>query len=108
MEFVLYDLPNYVYNRYRKITKNNENISYELAQKKLSRNIALAKCLINGEYEQLHLYGSLLIKTKKDLNGKRIVGLWNRGKEDYRNEWELHIKKFKKLNKRLGIPMEVS
>lgn len=108
MEIKIYELPNYVYNRYRKITKGNKNVSYDLAKKKISRNVYLAKCLINGEYEQLHLYGSLLIKTKTDEQGDRVVGLWNKGLDDYKGEWFKHTKKFTKLNRILNIPMEVS
>lgn len=103
MEIMIYKLPNYVYNCYKKKVKNAKELDYETVQKILSRNIHLGKWLLDGEIQSLILFDDMLIKIKKDTN--TIVGLWTDREPD--DTWELHRKKFNKINKYLGIPMEV-
>jgi len=101
-----YTLQNHVYHYYKKYVKGNENTSHELAERKLNRNIRLAKPILRGKIQSIYSYGCLMIKTKSDEKGDRIIAVYNNKYPD--KNWELHNKKFKKLNKKFDIPMEVS
>lgn len=101
----IWDLPTYVFNYYRKNVKGNKDVSYELAKKKLSRNIALSTPIYIGHTHNLYSYGNLMIKTKSDSKGDRIIGLWNH--KHPHDKWSKHTKKYDKYNKYLGIPEEV-
>lgn len=98
----VFDLPNYVFSYYKSKVKGNKDISYELAKLKLSRNVALSIPIYQGFIHSLWAYGSLMIKTKSDSKGNRIVAIWNNKRPHDR--WEFHEKNYRKLNKRLGIP----
>ena len=102
-----YSLPVYAYNWYRANIRNGEGVSHELAEKMINRDIKLSLCLLDGHTHSLYLFDDMMIKCKKDNKGARIVSLYKDREPDKKMEWELHRKKYSKLNKRLGIPMEV-
>lgn len=97
----IFDLPIYVFNKYRKAVKSNKNTDYEMAKLKLSRNIALSIPIYQGFIHSLWSYGNLMIKTKSDSKGDRIIAIWNNKRPHDR--WEFHKKNYDKLNRRLGI-----
>lgn len=97
MEGIWYELPDYAFNYYKKHVKGNENITKTEAEKKINRNILLGKTLFNGKRNKLVLYGSLMIKTKHN----KVIYLKNNIRPD--DSWEIHKKKFNKLNRQFGI-----
>lgn len=89
----IYQLGKGVYQYYKSNVKGNEDTPYELAQRKLTRNIALA-AKVNEEY---YMYGNLHIV----LNGNTIVKIMN-----YRepiNWFYKNKKQYYRLNKILMI-----
>lgn len=102
---IWYTLPNHCYSYYIKNVRDNENTPRDIAESKMNRNIRLAKPIYQGETHSLFTYGCMMIKTKSDEKGDRIVSIWNRRRKD--KNWEKHMKKYNKLNKRFGIPQEV-
>ena len=69
----LYMLGKGVAKYYRKNVKENSSASDNLIQKKLTRNIKLAKKYQLANNENLYLYGNLLIFVK----GNKITKLYN-------------------------------
>ena len=90
-----YHLSEDAYKEYISVTKNNANTSYELAEMKLNRNIALGRLVNSGEMVEKYFYGKLLITTCFG----EIVGVYNTRK-CYCN---IKSKDKYKLNKLIGI-----
>lgn len=101
----LYELPNYAYQKYKRVVKGNEDITLEMARRKLTRNILLGKRVYKDSHHrhmELILYGKLKIRINQTYDGRQVItGIWNNCRPD--EEWTLHTKKYAKLNKRLGI-----
>ena len=60
---IKYKLSYEAYQEYITITKNNENTSFELAEKKLNRNIMCGKFIHEYNMVEKYHYGTLVIKT---------------------------------------------
>ena len=100
----LYELPNYAFNKYRKITKGNINISHELARKKLTRNILLGRTIHKDSQcnQSIIMYGYLKIRINHTIDGRDVItGIWNSDVSD--PYWILHMKNYKKVSKKLGL-----
>ena len=101
---MLYELPNYAYQKYRKSSKGNSRISHEVAQRKLTRNIMLGK-VIHKDYEynqKLILYGHLKIRVNTTIDGREVItGIWNNCRPD--PFWIKHEKNYQKISKKLGL-----
>lgn len=86
-----------VYQYYRDNVKGNQNTPYEIAQRKLTRNVMLALTNKIDEDKYLFLYGNLHIFVE----GNTIVKL-----ENYKggvNWFWKDLKNYYKLNHKLGI-----
>jgi phosphopentomutase len=101
----LLKLTDKAYDQYKRFVRHNEDITRELAEKKLTRNVMLAKEIEpRGEFEKqignrAWQYGNLLIITRRD----KVVHIWNtKGINGYKN-WELDKVKYYELSKELGI-----
>jgi hypothetical protein len=87
---------------YRDHVKGNKDTPYEIIQRKLTRNVALAFHMPQDEIHKklnlhLYLYGNLKILVR----GKKIIGIKNLR---YKNDWfYLDQQKYDELNKLLGI-----
>jgi hypothetical protein len=93
-----YQLKKSAYFYYIVFVKGNKKISYEDAQKKLNRNIALAIKVHIEDNRYVYLYGNLHIYTKGNVitkirNYKGVLCDWF-----YKDH-----KRFDQLNKELGI-----
>lgn len=100
----LLDLQPNAYRYYKRNVKGNENISFEDARKKLTRNVELAELLQPTEDQmmqgvEMYAYGNLLIKV--ELN--KIVWLKNLYGKNKRGVWQHSLEKYNELNKKLGI-----
>lgn len=98
------ELTENAYRYYRSCVEGNRFVSFELARKKLTRNILLARKVPNltvDASKQLYIYGHLQILVQSD----KIV--WVKD-EPKRCRFSKDMKKFAKLNKMLDIPSEVN
>lgn len=80
----LLELPNYAYQKFKKCTKNNDTITHDIAQRKLTRNVLLGQRIINdSKYNQeLYMYGRLKIRVNSTIDGRRVItGIWNNCKQ---------------------------
>jgi len=85
-----------VYETYTKKVKGNYLLTYEMVQKKLTRNYHLAKKIKLGSQE-LCLYGCLTFLVSED------CVLWIKNYPGTDTSWfEKDIKKYNKLNEKLG------
>ena len=92
MEYTLsYD----AYIEYISVTKNNENTSFELAERKLNRNITLGRLVNEGEMVEKYFYGRLLILVCFN----EIIGVHN----TYKSYCNIDGKDRYKLNKLMSI-----
>lgn len=98
---VIYELPKNIFKEYRRITAYNKGITYEIAQKKLTRNAILGKTLYKDREREIILYGSLKIRVNHRDGRKILTGLWNFC-EPY-DDWEMNYSLRNKLNKELGL-----
>lgn len=65
-DYLNFDLHEYAYNKYKKVTKKNKAVGMELAKKKLFRNVQLSKPkLLEDDVIDYH-YGCLSIKVKNN------------------------------------------
>lgn len=98
----LFNLKKSAYEYYRLNTRDNENTSFELAQKKLTRNIHLAakkESVSNTlKLQQEYIYGNMKIIVRFGA----IVEIDNNPKHAI-DGWYLNRKKYIKLSKELGI-----
>ena len=97
----LYKLTESAYNHYRLGTKDNADISFEEARRKITRNIKMSivksKWKSYGHELTSHYYGSLQIITRGDL----VIRI----KRGYKPnpEYVFHKRKYEKLTKRLDL-----
>ena len=99
----IYELPNYAYNKYRKLT-GDRDVTLRIAQLQLARMIHLGKPVHKDfHYNQtMYLYDNLRIRVNTTIDGREIItGLWLLGEPIY--GWELNFKKYKKVSKELGL-----
>lgn len=102
MEIILYELPNYAYNKYKKHFDFRYNLTHSIAQKEISRNIALGKLIYTVDNQEIYMFSDMKIRVNTFADGGRIVtGLWFNCRPDY--NWRLNHKKLSKLNKKLGL-----
>jgi hypothetical protein len=99
-EVQLLELSKGAYKYYKNNVKGNENITYDMARRKLTRNVLLAKKVepeLNGK--KLYIYGCLHILV---VNNK-IVWIKNHpGKSTSRFKKNMEL--YNRLNQELGIP----
>ncbi|ALS22139.1 spore protease YyaC [Paenibacillus naphthalenovorans] len=94
----IYMLGKGVYKDYREIVKGNKNITVELAQRKLTRNVHLSHRVKISKDIELCFYGKLHIYIKND---KKIIKIFNAG---YTYPWFKRDKeKYNQLNEVLGL-----
>jgi hypothetical protein len=93
----LYKLPYAVYSQYCKVVKGNTTLSWEMAQKKLTRNIHLAFKTEIGKNRILYIYGRLHIHTI----GNKII--WVQNIKSTKDWFYKDMKKYDELNEILGI-----
>lgn len=93
----IYKVSQNAYEYYIHNVKDNENASYDLVCRKLTRNIMLGKKMPDKENKRLYFYGNLAILIR---NGE-IVWL-NNYKDKYHN-FTVDKAKYDKLNRKLGI-----
>lgn len=90
---------------YKRKVRGNKDITYDLACKKLTRNIILAKKVPARNEEEiakrneLFLYGNLFILKR----GNMVIHLWNHKNTNAYEDWELDQAKYDELSKELGI-----
>ena len=60
---IKYKLSYEAYQEYISITRDNKNTSFELAEKKLNRNIMCGKFIHEYNMVEKYFYGNLVIKT---------------------------------------------
>lgn len=100
-----YGLTNRAYHKYRTRVKNNNEITYLEAKKKLNRNIKLAFVAPKEDEEsqnkQLYLYGNLSILVVDD----KIVHV---GNHSIPTDWFYKDEaKYERLNQELGIKADI-
>jgi hypothetical protein len=98
----LLELTPRVFHEYRNATANNQNITYEMARKKLTRNILLAHEEYNPYNENddngiMYKYGYMQMIVKN-----RTV-IWMKPSGKYPRGWMKDVDKYDELNKMLGI-----
>lgn len=90
-----------VFDTYRNRIRGNENITYELACKKMTRNLLLGEEEFDpynhNEDVQMYSYGFMQFKVK----GNRVI--WLKPKARYPVGWEKDWGKHKELTIKLGI-----
>jgi hypothetical protein len=98
----LFNLKNSAYEQYRQTVKGNETITYEQAQKKLTRNVLLSvrkKSLSNTlKLQQEYIYGYMRIIVRFGI----IVEIENKIKDTI-PRWSKDKEKYIKISKELGI-----
>lgn len=96
-EIRLFKLTNRAYNHYCNATRGNSETSYELAQRKLTRNILLSMKLDIGKKKIVYIYGQLHIFTK----GNTITWIEN---IPCQHDWFYKdMNEYERLNEVLGI-----
>ncbi len=100
----LFRLTSKAYKCYCLGTGGNSDLDFETARRKLTRNIMLAKPEQINDHRIKYHYGNLKIFVDTRCN------MIYRVKNTYQkpDSWGKNSKKQKKINKKLGIPMEVS
>lgn len=97
-EIKLFKLSNKAYRQYCKVTKGNSDISYDLARRKLTRNILLSLKTDIDKNKKLYIYGYLHIFVRKN----KIV--WVKNIKSLKSDWFYKDKKeYERLNEILGI-----
>ena len=99
----VFNLNEKAYNYYITNVRGNAKVSFDLAQKKLTRNIKMSKKLKQSVWQkltgkQVYQYGNLLITLSKDT----IVEVVNH-KGDQLPGWKFNKAAKKKWNKKLEI-----
>jgi hypothetical protein len=82
-----------IYQYYKQHIKGSENISLDLAQRKMTRNMMLAKYVGNGMYQ----YGKLWFIVEDN------AVIWMCNYCNIPPNWKKNIKKYQELNLLLGI-----
>lgn len=99
----VYDLTAEAYETYRQTVKGNKETSYDLARKKLTRNIKLGakkKGVLNFlKLQQEYVYVNLKILVKSG----SIVKIENHTTDTVEG-WKCNKKEYERLSKELGIP----
>ncbi|MFS1518603.1 hypothetical protein V1503_19380 [Bacillus sp. SCS-151] len=101
----LLKLADEVYEYYRGNVKGNHNTSFDLARRKITRNVHLAKRLHqNNLFNRLkgikkYQYGNLHIIVKRDT----VIHIVNYKGTTLHNDWNFDKKKYKQLSVELGI-----
>ena len=101
---LIYELSEKAFERYKKVTIKNKNITYDTARRKLTRSIMLGKSVYWDEKNKFEiiLYGSLKIRINVHDDGtEKIVNIWNHRTPD--PYWILHKKDYRKISKKLGL-----
>lgn len=95
----LFKLGKGAFHHYRNSVRGNQNISFEEAQRKLTRNIQLAIEVQPEKYDdkQLYMYGKLGILVVRD----KII--WVKNNLHSPKSWKKDRKKLSSLNKELAI-----
>lgn len=97
-----FNLPQRVFEIFKRTTRNNDFLTYEIAKKKLIRNIMLsyeAPEKVGLEYKRVFYFGNLAIHL--NLNEKSISYINNNF--DIERTFEMDLKKKKTLNYIMGI-----
>ena len=103
----LYELPNYAYQKFKQVTRGNERITHDEAQRKLTRNIMLGRTVHkDSNYNQrIIMYGYLKIRINTTIDGREVItGIWNLDVPD--PYFMLHQKNHRKISKKLGLKVE--
>lgn len=104
----LYSLAKGAYYYYRSSCKGNSEITYDMARKKLTRNILLARFIPprneqeESDGKEMYFYGNLQILVKND----EIVYIMNSDQKC--PGWTKNVELYNELNRILGIPDEHS
>lgn len=94
----LYKLSKNAYEYYKNNVKGNENITYMMCRRKLTRNILLAsECPIKNN-RRLFYYGNLSIIVN---NKNQIV--WIQNYHDRKQDFKVDKERYEELNKKLRI-----
>jgi hypothetical protein len=105
MKLKILELTDKAYEAYKSFVRHNDDITRELAAKKITRNVMLAKEIEpRGEYEKqignrVFMYGNLMIVTRRN----KVVHIWNNKRINAYEGWELDRVKYVELSKELGI-----
>jgi len=93
-----------VYRYYTQTVKGNKNASHLEVQKKLTRNMILAKELDSNMYpNQLYQYGCLCFTVSKT-----GVVKWIRNGCRPPEDWKLDIDRYEELNKILKVDSDIA
>jgi hypothetical protein len=101
----LLELTPKVFRYYRRKVKGNIDVTYDLARKKLTRNVLLAKEIPPRDKSdvekgnKLYQYGNLIILVR---NGW-VIHIKNHKGGNYYHDWELDRFKYVDLSRELGI-----
>lgn len=98
----LLDLSYKAYTQYMEQVRGNENISFDQAQRKLSRNVLLVvetapERVVRGLFSTKYKYGNLTIVVRN----RKIVKVVN-----YKGKpvgWKINKQRYTELSKELGI-----
>ena len=105
-EVKIYELPNYAFNKYKQLT-GDRDCTLELARRKLSRMIHLGLPVKKDHtyHQTMYLFDELRIRVNLTIDGREIItGLWQLGEPIY--GWNLNMKKYKKVSKKLGLEVK--
>jgi hypothetical protein len=100
------ELPDELYQYYKTMTNDNENITKDQAAKKLTRNVMLGMLipprnkLDRSKGNKMYFYGNLHICVKND---RKIVHIHNHGRGKFFGGWFKDEEKYIELTKKLGI-----
>lgn len=104
----LLELTPSVFRDYRSTVKGNEDITYDAARKKITRNVMLAKKLEPRNQEDidkgniLYQYGNLEILVKNET----VIHIKNHKGKNVYSGWELDRFKYVDLSRELNIVNE--
>jgi phosphopentomutase len=105
MKLKILKLTDKVYDQYKRFVKGNQDITKEMAEKKITRDVMVAtEVPVRSDYEKqignrAWRYGNLLIITRRD----KVVHIWNNKGVNAIAEWEVDETKRNELSKKLGI-----
>jgi hypothetical protein len=95
----IYRITDEVFQFYRENVKDNENISRDQAERKLTRNILLSMPVPQRNGNQKWIYGNLHIIV----NSNKVVRLLNHSEGKYYPMWFKDETRYNELTKQLGI-----
>jgi hypothetical protein len=105
MKLKILELTDKAYEAYKSFVRHNDDITRELASKKITRNVMLAKEIEpRSEFEKqignrVYEYGNLEIVTRRD----KVVHIWNNKGVNAYTGWELDAVKKVDLSRELSI-----